>query len=763
MFYGLIIWLLFFLAAPLALAVEADEPDLDTPAAAVAVEDEAARQLRIYKDALLQGTSESIRIDAAVGLLIRKDAPSRQVLLDTLATKDNLPAATAVCKALIKSRGLGTVVAAQDEFLAPLMGLLQSDNVPLAKLAAEALLVYRFEQLNPTLATLVKTPLPNNKQTRINGIYALQLRPEPEALQDLIGLMNDSDPEIVRASELALQESFGIPIGTGKQVWADILGQLQQKNPTDIRRERLLRQEMKLREAQAERDLWKKLYLSALDKEFELADAPTRSGIILDRLGSELPAIRLWSLEKLQRYPAESALPLREKLLGLLADENRQVRLMTAKVLTTMSVLNPAEKLLERYNLETDTQTALAMFEALGEACFFAFSPGSKISLPEQIKLQTIEIAILYAAKDDPEMARKGAEVIRKLLEINGLSQNQAEKYLQVILDRYQVETQNNGPIRADLLSIMARLCGQGTSKVLAGRLYTKAFLDVLRAEGENSQVRLSAASGLVNIDKPMAMRVFREQKIIEDPSLAVKLVVIELAGQMGTVEDIEWLSVQLATNGPSEPAWGAIKSILQRQDAQLILDYAKRLETSSGTNQQVLELLELVEQKAQAQKQQSLLEQIHIRLIKAYSAGADYEQVLECFGKLQAESQKDPAKNAQQVILPVFQAYLQTAQPAKAAGLIKSGLDNQRLTSQSELLTQIEDYFDSAQVQVSSKSALYQALRAAIQAESSPDWWKEKMNRWESKIETKDVPSVPAPAGSDATQVNSGGPELKR
>jgi len=165
-----------------------------------------------------------------------------------------------------------------------------------------------------------------------------------------------------------------------------------------------------------------KLYLGVLDKEFEPLDTASKTPYLLEKLGSDLPTVRLWALEKLQRYSAESAASLRDKLLALLSDENRLVRLATAKVLSTMSALNPAERLLGRYKEEADPQVAMAIFEALGEACFFAFSPGSKITLPAEVKTETLQIADSYTAKEDPEIAKKGAEVLRKLLELDGLT-----------------------------------------------------------------------------------------------------------------------------------------------------------------------------------------------------------------------------------------------------------------------------------------------------------------------------------------------------
>ncbi|MHC4927378.1 MAG: hypothetical protein ACYTER_08630 [Planctomycetota bacterium] len=88
-------------------------------------QEESARQLRIYRDSLLQGSTEEIRVDAAVGLLLRNDDASRDALVAVLSEADNPIAQQAVCKALIKSRGLGQTIRSRMIYLDPLMEILR--------------------------------------------------------------------------------------------------------------------------------------------------------------------------------------------------------------------------------------------------------------------------------------------------------------------------------------------------------------------------------------------------------------------------------------------------------------------------------------------------------------------------------------------------------------------------------------------------------------------------------------------------------------
>ncbi len=707
----------------------------------VIVENENARQLRIYSDALMQGVSDTIRLDAAMGLLIRKDKESRDVLIEALGTKDNIPARMAVCRALIKGRSLGAAVGSLDMFLLPLIDTLKSTDVALARLGAEALLVYRFDQVGTPLFDLVRSTTAE-KQARLSGIYALQLRTEPEALRYLIQLLDDTDPEIVRGAELALQEVFGVPVGTGKQVWEKILQEINQKDPADIRRERLLRQETRLREVQAERDRWQRLYLTALDKEFELVEAAAKTPYLLDKLSSDLPAIRLWALDKVQRFQTDAAAGLRDRLLQMLADENRQVRLATAKVWSTMSALNPAERLMERYKEETDPQVAVALFEALGEACFFAFSPGSKVVLPPEFKTQTMLIADSYASKDDPEMAKKGAEVLRKLLELDGLTPKEATKYLETIKNRYLQETDKKGPVRGDLLAIMARLCNQGSQKAIAVKLYRQIFEDVLRNRDENSLVRQAAAAGMVSVDPTAAMKLFRELNINTDNSPTVRLIVINQAGQNGTIEDLAWLTGQLGLNGEGELAWTAIIEILKRQDAKVIAEWSDRLAQNPSVGDQIREVLELAEQKAEAQKEGDLLCDLQVRLLKWHLGKGSYEHVAAYREKLlhNTMANNDIKKDAiVQTNAYAVEAYLQLRQYSKTADVVSGMLRDNTLNDKSEILDMINSYFVSEKIATDDKSSLLNSL-LEISITSRQRWWQDRLEQWRGLIALKSI-----------------------
>jgi len=616
----------------------------------------AARQLRIYKDALFRGASEQSRADAAVELLLRDDRASRQILLEALLSKDNEAARQAVCRGLISCRALGAVIRNRNDFREGLVGILVDEGGLDAQLAAEAMLVFKYREISSRLEKLVRSG-EVERQTRLNVVYALKIRPDKEAMSELIRLLGDADVEIAGAAESALQDSFGIPVGTDNEVWQKILKDLQRKSPNEIRRERLLQQETRMRKLQAERDLWQGLYLAGLDKEYEGIDETARGMLLFERLGSELTAVKLWALDKVSRRSAGTALPAEfgARLIGLISDEDRGVRLATARVLSKMSALNPAQKLLEQYVVEKYDDVRLAIFEALGEACYYAFSPGSEIELSSEVRNETLELAARYIIEKDGQKAKKGAEVIRKLLELPGLEVARAQKYLGLVAGRGEQAKSEDGPLRSELLGIMATLCGRGSYyRVAAAKLFEEVFVEGLGVDEDNA-VREAAVAGLVNIDGAKALALFKERGLADDDSSTIREAVIELAGRVGKAEDVGWLAEKVDSNGEGQAAYEAIGAILGRQKAVVVADWAEQLAWDGAGNEQVRALFEVAEKKADSEKAVEVLWSVREALVEIYLESNDAGQV----GRVMSAKLSEQDIGAEDGLVEQIDAYL--------------------------------------------------------------------------------------------------------
>ncbi|MBP8605466.1 MAG: hypothetical protein KBI46_06475 [Phycisphaerae bacterium] len=715
-------FILFVYILSLSSSVQGQEElsvSVSTPTIPLETEEASARQLRIYRETLFQGSTEDVRVDAAVGLLLQNNAQSREVLVSALKAEENPLARQSVCKALIKSRGLSQTISAKEIFLEPLIGILQGKSPEQAELAAEAMLLFDYAEIAGPIRQLL-----DNKelstQIRGNAIYALQVRPEPLALRSLIGLLDNPDADIAKSAETALQEAFGIPVGTSRSVWADILSELQRKSPEDIRRERLLRQEMKLREVQAESARWQKLYIGSLDKQYETLDEAGRGKMLLELMDSDLAPIRLWALDKLTKYPIGTNEKLREKLFSFLSDSSRDVRLQTAKALMNMSVLNPAARLLERFSQEKDPEVALAMFGALGEAVFFAFSSNSQIELSPEIKTRTLAIATEYLNQDAADAAEKGATVIGKILELNNLPPESLQSYLTALKDRYNRSALQSSALRANLLAILARLCGQGGSKEAARVLYEPLFKEALKVT-DNPGLRLAAAQGLVYIDKVKALELFRQNQLMLDESIAVRQIVIDLAGQTGQGADLEWLLKMLSGNGYSEQVWLAIRSICQRQSAAFLLEWAGSIKAAEGlTISYVREIMDMAEQKAAAEKDSELL----LKIQQASISWIAEQKMWEQGGSYLTKINYSAAENgfSEETNNQILKICLYAGLHDKAIQYIQNKLIRSDISRTSPYILVLKDYFSDESIEIDSRLAALKQI-SSIQIENRPRW----------------------------------------
>ncbi len=699
-------------------------------------ETDAARQLRIYEEALLRGSTEQSRTDAAVALLHRGDNGAWAVLLKALIGRDNPQAGHAVCRGLIESKSWSNGGRSRKEFLEPLIGMLIDEGGESARLAADALLVFKYNDVAERLSNLVRIT-EMKRQVRLNVVYALKLWPDKEAVLELVNLLDDTDPEVAAAVAGALP--YWIPQGSSKRA---ILLELQRKSPDEIIKARLEGLQQQMGKLESELDMWKKMYLAALDGDYEKSDEDAKGKMLVERMPSELTSVRLWAVRKVAAFTGPHPDEFRDNLLVLISDKNREIRLATAGAWVRMSKLDPAEKLLGQFKVETYSDVRLALFDALGEACFYAFSPGSAVSLDESIRTETLSIAVKYIVSKDAKMAAKGAEVTGKLLELNGLPKEDANKHLEALAARYGTAQGNSGSLRGKLLSVMARLCGRGAYQQDAAGLYGKLFVLGLAAKDDNP-LRQAAAAGLVNIDKVVAFRLFKENGLANDSSPVIRRLVIKLAGELGSAEELIWLSDRLEKNGESDPAWQALREILVREDAKEVLAWGRRLAAGPDKFGHAGEVLEMAEKKAEGQKDAALLAAARTSLGDWYRQRADYAKVIVYCDKLLGTT--TDAIEREKLQLRLLDAYLQTADVAKVGQLMASRLAETDMGVEDAFVSKIGTFLAPPETNAATKTAVVEALVAIKPAEARPKWVSQ-LNVWQQMTKPQETPATSAP-----------------
>ena len=458
---------------------------------------------------------------------------------------------------------------------------------------------------------------------------------------------------------------------------------------------------------------------------------------------NEFPSVRLWAVRKVADFTGPRPKEFRDRLLALISDKDREIRLATARALARKSLLNPAEKLLAQLKVETYSDVSLALFDALGEACLVAFSPGSPVTLDESIRTKTLAIATEYIASKEPQRAAKGAEVVGKLLVLNGLPKKDVQKHLKSLATRYVAAEGTSGSLRGKLLNVMARLCSRGAYQKDAEKLYLN-FFELGLAVKDDNVVRQAAAKGLVNIDKAVAFGHFKKNDLKNDSSLVIRLLVINLAGESGDKQELVWLSGRLEKNGESDPAWQAMLKILEGEDAKEVLEWGRKLAAGSDKFGHAGELLEMAEKKADGQNKGDLLTASRTSLRDWYLRRGDYAKVIVYCDKLLRGTAKE-IEEYKKLQLMLLEAYLNTADVAKVGELMASRLAKADLEDKDEFVSTISAFLALDSGNAAAKTAVVEALVTIKPPEARPLWAKQ-LSDWQKMTTPSETPTTSVP-----------------
>ena len=130
-------------------------------------------QLELNKHLLLNDPNANVRLRTASVLFFDNNPNARAILIETLNLTNNSAARIAVCKALIQIKSSQESIINKEDFIQPLLGVFNTDIEEEARLAADAILIYKYDEIGQLLEKLVTDSL-KPAQTRINAIGALK-------------------------------------------------------------------------------------------------------------------------------------------------------------------------------------------------------------------------------------------------------------------------------------------------------------------------------------------------------------------------------------------------------------------------------------------------------------------------------------------------------------------------------------------------------------------------------------------------------------
>jgi HEAT repeat protein len=750
------IWGLLILAVlTIAFIQGCQQEQADSGAGAAPVTD-SETQLKINLEALLRGATDEIRLDAATVLLFNENPRARQILIDTLRQPENKPAKIAVCRALVVSRETRRVIKDKKDFIAPLVDVLKTEDADTAKFAAEAALLYEYDEIADVLEPMARNAALGAK-ARINIINAMKMQLDIRAITRLSELIDDKDTQVAQAAENALR-SIGIPISRSARGREQVLSELRTRGMERFQRDWLVRQEARFSALEKERDLWRKMYLASLDKIYAgLADDSQRGKMLAEQLANPETVVRLWALDKTSqwRIGSQSKLPaeIGPVLLELISDENRDVRLASARLLALTGEISSPERLAQQIVAEKDEDVRLELFVALGAACQYALVPTSGVQITPELRMQTLEWAARYLNDDDAKKAHKGAEVIRKLLEPGGLSDEEADKYLNLLVERYNKtlkagDTDKSG-LRGDLLATMARLCGQSAYRAEVARRFSGLFEGALN--DQDDLVREAAVDGIICVDKPRALRILAKD-FTNDKSQMVRARILDLAADVGGKDDLPWLWEKVGVNSESKAAWQTMMKIFNGCDVNTIESWLSKFDFQSVSgkliDEQRIAFFELAEKKASSENHPETVRDVREKLARLYMKGGQYERAAEYLGKLREAAQTPEQKEV--ILGQLVDVYLRWPKLDSAGRLIQNYLLEKDLGPDDVIVREIDGFLEHPPA-ATDVNIIIDSLQKIKSPEPRPAW-QQQLSRWAAAIGATKSKAEP---NSIANQVN--------
>ncbi|MHC4636717.1 MAG: HEAT repeat domain-containing protein [Planctomycetota bacterium] len=695
-------------------------------------------QLKIFKDVLLnEGSSEEMRINAASLMLQRQDPMARQILLEILNKPENLTAQISICRSLtqVSTEKINN----RSDFIQPLLGLLETDDTNLAKVASEATLIFQYDEISDYIEKIV-TDTSKPVKVRLNTIQVFK-RPDIGAITKLMEMLDNPDQSIVLAAENTLV-SLSIPVSKDPEVRKQIINGIRRLGKEEFLRNWQVRQqrEQKMLQLQADYELLQKLHEKTLNEIYDMKNDAEKVEYLVTQLESQLDFIKLWVLKMIYAENLKSGKSLKlppevgARLLDLIADENKNIRLRTAQVLSLMRELDSAQKLLDQINIEQDPEVKTELFVTLSWVCFNASAENSPVRITPDIRLQTLQLAEKYLNSEDQKAAQKGGDVIKKLLEHNGSKEleDKVNYYLELLVKRYKAEvTKPDAKLRGELLSNMASMCNLSIYKTQAITLFKPIFITSLK--DQDNFTRESAVDGLIYIDKTEAFKILREQ-FINDESPRIRSKIVELADEVGGKEDLEWLAKKVGNSTESDIAWQAMLRIFNDCDASFLEKWLTKF--NNGTMQgkilddQMVSFIEIAFKKAVSEKLPELTKKTNLQLADLYLKTAKYQQAAKIFGEMVRKADTDEEKN--DLSAKLLDTYFKWGNLEQASHLISISLASEDLGPERYEVQIIDKHLNNPS-NGNSEMILQELVK--IKTDQPRPEWEKQLQLWTQKF----------------------------
>jgi hypothetical protein len=242
----------------------------------------------------------------------------------------------------------------------------------------------------------------------------------------------------------------------------------------------------------------------------------------------------------------------------------------------------------------------------------------------------------------------------------------------------------------------------------------------------------------LININKPNALKRLRKD-LVADPVPAIRVKLIELAGEVGGPSELDWLVEKLGAPGESEPAWKAILTILGRSGAAITPEWVARIKSppvaGKLTPDQQITFFSLVEQRARSENKADLLKEAQTSLAELYIASSNLKQASEYLKTLLSGASAGPEK--QRLQGQMMRVYLGLGSVDQACATLSDYLNTKgvRLGPDSDVIRCIDEHLVNANPTAVAPADLLGALTKVKVGDSQMDKaWQLLLTGWSER-----------------------------
>jgi hypothetical protein len=223
---------------------------------------------------------------------------------------------------------------------------------------------------------------------------------------------------------------------------------------------------------------------------------------------------------------------------------------------------------------------------------------------------------------------------------------------------------------------------------------------------------------------------------VVNDSNARIRGKVIELAGEVGGTEDLDWLWERIGTSEEGISAWESMLMLFKRSSAEILEKWMVQFNTANGnaklSDDQKVSFLEMAEQKAVSKNKFGMLKDVRLKLAELYRRSSNYEQSAKYLG-LVCESVNGQAEKDR--ILPdLLDVYLRWPNVDRAARLIDNYLLRKDLGPKSEVVATIDKYLNSPGGNTEHDKVIKLVI-SRVKAGKDKSGWQDQVKRWEGRI----------------------------